>query len=247
MSTALGYYNEQAQTTERLYCALREIKRRLEDGDEFAQKGGGRGNAGRIILREVLPQYGVSTCWTGFARQFDYGKPISPARVAVERHRWQTDEEVRWALRHPHAAALKVGVELGAQTAPQPVKPRKEEPTPRKEPEVTVGVEIRLHDWRFTSGAKGLQLTWMVRDGRAFTTTHTLEPQTYAYIEGVSPDGKACLKRLRLGGSFQNGKLTGVEQRRILCEGRERVAEAYPGMRLETAKETAIKFQYLMR
>ena len=244
----IGYYVKEERATERLYGALRDIKKRLQAGDTFCRKGV-KADAGKIVLRDVLPAYGISTRWSGFIASFDYTQKLSPEVVAVARHRWQTEEEIRWALRHPEAAALRVGErEVKApKEAPKakPVEPRKRATKDELAPVVVP--DIRLHDFTFTDKMKALRLTWQVGVDKSCTTLHALEPQTYTY-ERV-PDERGTFHEIRhcTGGDFRTGKLTGTATRRILSEARAELGRRLPGLLQETLKESEIKFKYLMR
>lgn len=234
MSERIGYYAKQEAVTEKLYACLRDIKRRIQAGQKLGTRGrhANTQEGGNICLRDVIPSYGLSTSWSPFVKGFDYSRPISPERVAVERHRWQTEKEIRWALRHPEAAAIRVG------------EPRQK---PYRELAPVAVPDIRLHDWHFTDYMKGLVCVWTIKDGRSTQTTHSLEPQVYAEEIRTNKNGQEYVVRRYIGGSFHDGKLTGREQKRIVREARQTLAATFPALTLEQAGESETKFKYLMR
>lgn len=254
MSERIGYYAKQEAVTEKLYACLRDIKRRIQAGQKLGTRGrhANTQEGGNICLRDVIPSYGLSTSWSPFVKGFDYSQPISPERVAVERHRWQTEEEIRWALRHPEAAAIRVGEKAEELPAPKPRTEKKtREGEPRQKPYrelAPVAVpDIRLHDWHFTDYMKGLVCVWTIKDGRSTQTTHSLEPQVYAEEIRTNKNGQEYVVRRYIGGSFHDGKLTGREQKRIVREARQTLAATFPELTLEQAGESETKFKYLMR
>lgn len=232
-----GYYNEQLATDQRLAVAMLEIQRRLNAGEKWAK---GRNGVG-ITIRKVLTDHGVGTKFSGFVTGFDFSKKITEGRISRERHAWQMQEVIRWALAHPQEAERTYGKKKDVAPKEKPVKKEAEEAKPR---------EVRLLDFDFKDGMETLRLRWQVRTPKGFEsafTKHELTPNIYSYKTVRLPSGQLYVKKTRLGGAFREGKLTAEEFQRIVSEGREQIAAALPGKVLESEKDTQATLRYLFR
>lgn len=234
----IGYYHKKEVATLKMYGALREIKGKLAQGYTWTAHGRSPGER-EISLRAFLPSRGISTSMAPFVSTFDYARPITPSRVAIEREKFLVQVQIDRALRKAGVKKSRRGCKAVA-----PEQKRKAG-RPRKEPvAVAVAVpDVRLLNWEFTGSMRGITLSWGIRDGGILTTAHSLEPQTGYYEEGAGD----TMRFRRISGSFKEGKLTADEQRRILEEGRSFVHTAHPRLVLEPIEDSVKRFRHLMR